>query len=56
MNADFHLMERIQQTPIETALIHLTRALSNSWIGTELSKKGPIVQKGRSEVYMTALK
>ena len=30
--------------------------LGNSWIGSELSKTGPIVQKGKSEVYMCCLK
>jgi len=43
-------------SPIDTVSIRLARTLSNSWIGSELSKTGPIVQKGKSEVYMTALK
>jgi hypothetical protein len=43
-------------SPIDTVPIRLTRTLSNSWIGSELSKTGPIVQKGKCEVYMAALK
>ena len=31
-------------------------ALSNTWIGSELSKTGPIIQRGKSEVFLCCLR